>query len=314
MRWACSDHPPVRRPGPEGDRPETMRPEMGQVPDAGTGRAPHDGAMTTSTESQESFQIPPEAAEFYESAFVPAFFAQWAPILCEAAGVAPGQRVLDVACGTGIVTRTAADLLGPGGHAVGLDLNEAMLTVARRVRPDIEYRQGAADALPFGDGSFDAVLSQMALMFFPDQRAAVGEMARVVAHGGTVGLLVPGPLDAQAAFAPFVELAARHAGADAVALLSTYFACGDREGLAGLVASAGLEVDVARTQMGTYRAPSVDAFVTTEVESTPLVQRISTDVYQRIRAGAHEVLAPFTGADGRVEAPFDCSLVTARRP
>ena len=56
---------------------------------------------------------------FYEAAFVPAFFAQWAPILCEAAGVAPGHRVLDVACGTGIVTRTAADWVAPAGRAVG---------------------------------------------------------------------------------------------------------------------------------------------------------------------------------------------------
>ena len=117
----------------------------------------------------ESFQIPIEAAEFYEAAFVPAFFAQWAPILCGAAGVTPGQRVLDVACGTGIVARTAADLVAPDGAVVGVDLNEAMLTVARRVRPDIEFHQGNADALPFADESFDTALSQMALMFFPDR-------------------------------------------------------------------------------------------------------------------------------------------------
>src|SRR5256885_15058770 len=92
-------------------------------------------AMTTA-KSSESFQVTPEIAEFYEAAFVPAFFAQWAPILCEVAGVAPGHRVLDVACGTGIVTRTAADRVAPDGRVVGVDLNEAMLRVARRVRPD----------------------------------------------------------------------------------------------------------------------------------------------------------------------------------
>ena len=95
--------------------------------------------MTAPPSSSESFQIPIEAAEFYESAFVPAFFAQWAPLLCDAAGVAPGQRVLDVACGTGIVARTAADRSAPSGSVVGVDLNEAMLTVARRVCPDIEF-------------------------------------------------------------------------------------------------------------------------------------------------------------------------------
>ena len=91
----------------------------------------------TAAPPPESFQIPLEAAELYESAFVPAFFAQWAPVLCEVAGVGPGTSVLDVACGTGIVARTAADLVGPTGSVDGVDLNEAMLQVARRVRPDL---------------------------------------------------------------------------------------------------------------------------------------------------------------------------------
>jgi ubiquinone/menaquinone biosynthesis C-methylase UbiE len=105
--------------------------------------------ITDSADSHESFQIPIEAAEFYEAAFVPAFFAQWAPILCDEAGIAAGNRVLDVACGIGIVARTAADRVAPDGSVTGLDLNEAMLTVARRIRPDIDYRQGDPAALPF---------------------------------------------------------------------------------------------------------------------------------------------------------------------
>jgi SAM-dependent methyltransferase len=226
------------------------------LPDAWLDALAQHAGMST-IESSESFQITHEIAEFYETAFVPAFFAQWAPILCQAADVAPGHRVLDVACGTGIVTRTAADRVAPGGRTVGVDLNEAMLSVARRVRPDIEFRR--ADA------------------------------------------------------ARFADLAVRHAGDEARSLLSTYFVCGDLNRLASLVESTGLQVATARTEVGTYRAPSVDAFVTTEVESTPLVQRISPDVYAKIRTGAHHVLAPFTTADGRVEAPFESNLVVAHR-
>jgi SAM-dependent methyltransferase len=269
--------------------------------------------MTSATEPSESFQIPPEAAEFYESAFVPAFFAQWATALCDAAAIGLGARVLDVACGTGIVARTAADRAGPGGTVVGVDLNDAMLTVARRVRPDIDYRRGDAGALPVEDGAFDAVLSSMALMFFPNRPQALREMARAAAPGGTVAVAVPGALDAQAAFGPFVRMAADHAGPEALSLLTTYFACGDLDDLRALVGAADLEIIAATTVPGLYRAPSVDAFVTTEVESTPLVERISTEVYDRIRAGAREVLAPFTGPDGAVEAPFESNLVTARR-
>ena len=276
-----------------------------------TGRA-HHRAMTT-TEPSETFQIPLEIAEFYEAAFVPAFFAQWAPTLCDAAGVAPGHRVLDVACGTGIVTRTAAERVAPHGVAVGVDLNEAMLTVARRVRPDIDYRRADAAALPFDDASFHAVVSQMALMFFPDRAASLREMARVAVPGGTVAVLVPGALAHQESFARFADLVAGHAGDDARALLGTYFVCGDLDALVALVASAGLEVTAAHTEVGTYRAPSVDAFVTTEIESTPLVQRISDEVYARIRHNARAVLSPFTTTDGRVEAPFESNLVVARR-
>jgi SAM-dependent methyltransferase len=276
--------------------------------------------MTTSTGpsssagSTESFQIPLEAAQFYESAFVPAFFAQWAPVLCGDAGIAAGARVLDVACGTGIVARTAADVVLPDGAVTGVDLNEAMLTVARGVRPDIDYRQGDAAALPFPDASFDVVVSQMALMFFPDRPAAAREMARVTRSAGTVAVLVPGDLRSQTAFAPFVAMAGQHAGPEAMSLLSSYFACGDLDELTGLLAAAGLRPTRSRTVQGTYRAPTVDTFVTTEVESTPLLERISEQTYQAIRAGAHDVLAPFTAADGSVQAPFEANVVTARKP
>ena len=136
------------------------------------------------TESIETFQIPIEAAECYEAEFVPAFFAQWAPILCAAAGVTGGQTVLDVGCGTGIVARTAADLVGPAGSVTGLDLNEAMLTVARRVRPDARLapRRRRRPAVRRSDLRRRAV-SQMALMFVPDRAAALREMGRVVKRG-----------------------------------------------------------------------------------------------------------------------------------
>ena len=270
--------------------------------------------MTSSTgqdaSAQEAFQIPIEAAELYEAAFVPAFFSQWAPILCDAAGLKPGTSVLDVACGTGIVARTAADRIG-AATVVGVDLNEAMLTVARRTRPDIEWRQGDVTALPFADDSFDVVLCQMALMFFPDRLEALGEMRRVVRRAGKVGLVVPSSLDAQPMFSAFVDLATRVAGAEAEALLTTYFVCGDLVELTSLIESAGLHITSARSVKGVYRAPSIDQAVATEVESTPLVERMSESAYQRLRDEAREALQPFAAEDGTLEAPFECQLVVA---
>jgi SAM-dependent methyltransferase len=265
----------------------------------------------TTTEPSESFQIPLEAAEAYETSFVPTFFAQWAPILCDAAGIQAGRNVLDVACGTGIVARTAAERTGPA-RVTGVDLNEAMLTVARRARAGIDWRQGDAAALPLPDRSFDAVVCQMALMFFPDRIAALREMRRVAAGSGTVAVLVPASLDVQPAYGPFVDMAVRHAGPEARSLLTTYFACGDTGELTGLFGHAGLQVTATGTHSGTARFPSIDALVTTEVESTPLRERITEETYDRIRHGAREVLTPFTTADGALEAPFEVHVVAAR--
>lgn len=270
---------------------------------------------TTGTPGEaERFEVSTEAAEVYEARFVPAIFAEWAPLLVDLAAVRPGQRVLDVACGTGIVARTVADRLAGDGRVVGVDLNEAMLAVARRVCPDLAWQQGDATALPFPDRSFDVVLCQMALMFFPDRTAALREMARVTHAGGTVALCVPAALEDQPAYGPFVTMAVEHAGPEARKLLGTYWACGDLHRLEASVAAAGLVAIDSRTHLGTAFFDSPEALAATEVEGSPLARLITREVYDRIRAGVREVLAPFTRADGTVAAPLRGHLLAARTP
>jgi SAM-dependent methyltransferase len=265
------------------------------------------------TRSAETFQISIQAAEVYEARFVPAIFGEWAPHLVDAAGVAPGNTALDVACGTGVVAREAARRVGDRGRVVGVDLNPAMLAVARRLQPDIEWREGDAAALPFADGSFDVVLCQAALFFFPDVARALGEMARVVTPEGAVAVQVFSGLASQPAYGPFVEVAARHAGPEAIRLLSTYWALGDLDALKALFGSAGLAVTGTRTRMGTARFDSIDELVKTEVEATPLAARISDQTYREILADARAALARFRTASGKVEAPIEGHLITARR-
>ncbi|MBE9170067.1 methyltransferase domain-containing protein [Pleurocapsales cyanobacterium LEGE 06147] len=103
-------------------------------------------------------QVTRTAAEIYEEFFVPALFQQWASRVAGAAMISSGQRILDVACGTGVLTREVAHRAGENGSAIGLDLNEGMLVVARRKAPEIEWRQGRAEGLPFDSDSFDAVV------------------------------------------------------------------------------------------------------------------------------------------------------------
>jgi len=262
--------------------------------------------------SPETFQLSVAAAEVYESRFVPALFADWAPHLVDLAGIGPGQAILDVACGTGIVARVALDRVAGTGRVVGVDLNEAMLTVARRVCPGVEWRQGDSAALPFADASFDRVLCQMALMFFPDRAGALREMRRVAVPDGTVALVVPGRLDAQPAYGPFVEMATRHAGPEAASLLGAYFACGDLSELAALVEAAGLRVGQTRTRIGRVRFGSIDEFVVAEVEGSPLGGRIGAETYARIREDARAVLRTFPTPEG-LEVPLTGHLIAARR-
>ena len=260
----------------------------------------------------ETFQISLETAEIYESKFVPALFADWAPHVVEMGDVAAGQSVLDVACGTGIVARAAAERVGSSGRVVGVDLNESMLTVAERVCPEVELRRADVTALPFEDAIFDVVLCQMALMFFPDPRSAIHEMGRVVKPQGTVVVMVPSSLDAQPAYKQLVALAAKHAGPEAVAMLSAYWACGDLDRLLGTVRAAGLDVLSTRTRMGTARFASIDEFVSVEVESTPVRGRLTDEEYDTLRREATIVLHSFTTASGTAEIPLEGHLVAGR--
>src|SRR5262249_55468231 len=118
------------------------------------------------------------AATAYEALFIPGLFGPWAPVVADLARIKSGDRVLDIACGTGVLAREAAARTGPTGHVAGLDPHAGMLAVARDLSPAIDWRDGTAEALPFPDRSFEVVVSQFGLMFFTDRDKAIREMLR----------------------------------------------------------------------------------------------------------------------------------------
>jgi SAM-dependent methyltransferase len=262
----------------------------------------------------ETFSLTLEQAHAYEDLFVPALFAQWVDPLLDCADVARGQRVLDVACGTGVVARAAARVVGPHGRVSGIDLNPAMIQVAQEVDPSIDWRVGDAADLPYDSGSFDVALCQSALFFFPDASRAVREMARVVAAGGRVALQTYAGLDEQPGYGPFVEAVVRHAGPQARALLSTYWSMGDVDELCRLVEDSGLEVKETRSLLGSVKFPSVDALVHTEIQATPLAEQISESAYRAVGEDARNVLARFVESSGAITLPLRARIVGATRP
>jgi len=245
----------------------------------------------------ETFQISAEQAEVYEARFVPALFAQWVDAVLDAAGVGPGQDVLDVACGTGIVARHAAERVGPTGSVTGVDLNPAMLDVAARVSPELAWQVADAIALPFGDDSFDAVTCQSAAMFFPDLVGALHEMGRVTRPGGVVAVQVFDLREDQPAYGPWIDMVARHAGEDALRMLGTYWVHGDRDLMRERCAAAGLTVTAVHDHERPAHFPSVEAMVLTEVNSTPLADRLTSADLAAVIADSYEVYAPFRATD-----------------
>ncbi len=135
-----------------------------------------------------------DAARCYQQFLVPSMFQPWATGLVDRARLSPGCRVLDLACGTGAATRIAAERVGPGGEVVGIDLNVAMLSVARSPQPvpgaRIHWQWGDAEDLPLFDLPFDAVLCHQGFQFFPDRVKAALEIARVLRQGGRLALSV----------------------------------------------------------------------------------------------------------------------------
>jgi ubiquinone/menaquinone biosynthesis C-methylase UbiE len=257
----------------------------------------------------ENFDLSIEQAHAYEDLFVPALFAQWVPTLLNHAGVTAGQRVLDVACGTGVVARQAAEIVGQAGAVTGVDLNPAMLEVAKERASAIHWRIGDAVDLPFENSTFDVVLCQSALFFFGDPARAVKEMARVVRVGGVVALQTYAGLDQQPAYGPFVETVARLAGDDARELMGTYWSQGDLGELRSLVERAGFATTVADNELGHVRFPSIDAFVHTEIQATPLAARIDDATTLGILGETRQALAEYEQRDGSVDLPIRACFV-----
>ncbi len=127
--------------------------------------------------------------EKYEECLVGPLFRPWAEITLDALNLAPGDRILDIACGTGIVARIASERLGNGVCVAGIDINPDMLAVGRRVAPHIDWREGNASNLPLRQGEqFDVVVCQQGVQFFPDKPAALLEMRRALAPGGRLAV------------------------------------------------------------------------------------------------------------------------------
>lgn len=212
----------------------------------------------------------------YERFFVPAIGAPLATDLIRLAALRPGERVLDVACGTGVVARLESQLVGASGTVAGLDVNPGMLAVARSATPPgmpIEWHEASAEAMPFPDASFDVVLCQMGLEFVPDKYTALREMRRVLMRGGRLILNVPGPTPLL--FKIMEEGLARHVGAEAAGFVDRVFSLHDTAEIQDLVNGAGFHHVSVQSDTKWLRLPAPEEFLWQYVHSTPLSDAVA---------------------------------------
>ena len=272
----------------------------------------------SSSAQLNQWQVEGDTPDAYERYLVPALFREAAEKLIAHAAIQPGERVLDLGCGTGIVARVAAEHLGDGENVTGVDANQGMLDVARRVsaetHPGIEWQQGAAEDLPLARSAFDVGLSQQAFQFLENRDAALKEIHRVLRPGGRLVFSVFRSIEHNHTYQPLIEAFRRHGGDSLGTMMNSPFQEWTREGLREMVTEAGFAQADITISLVTARFPSVADFIQQELSSSPLSEMVSTmddDVREAIardtRAGLREYID-----DRGVMHPLQTYLVSAR--
>ncbi|MFL6483724.1 MAG: class I SAM-dependent methyltransferase [Nitrososphaera sp.] len=213
-------------------------------------------------------------SEIYEQHLVPAMFEPFARDLIKLCNIKRYERILDVACGTGIVSRLAIDYVNASvGKVVGIDINPIMLNMARRcsIGRNIEWKEGSALSLPFPDGSFDLVICQQGLQFMPDRNKAVREMNRVLISGsnredkhssyGRLVLSVWTSIKDSPGFSILQRLLLDTISNEAATILQLPHSLSDIKELVSLVRAAGFNKILSKEITKTISFPSVEEFV-----------------------------------------------------
>ena len=257
-------------------------------------------SVATSKQSAYGTTYGDNAAENYEQYFVPVIGRPFGIDLVADAALQPGERVLDVACGTGIVARLAAERIGPSGYVAGLDVNAAMLNVARSLPSavPIKWYETVAESAPLPDGSFDVVFCQLGLQFMGDKAAALREMRRVLTPGGRVYINTPMP---NAFFDVLDREIARHVSEEASVFVHAVFSLNDPRELQTLLADAGFDAPEAHPHSKQLRLPAARDFMWQYIHCTPLMALVPQSGAARNAALERAVVAawqPCMSGDG----------------
>ena len=273
--------------------------------------------------NHEHWQLDGTAPELYQRYLVPSITSLWAADLIERAQPKSGDAILDIACGTGVVARMAAERIDRG-RVVGLDFNSGMLAVAR-LQPTtgtaIEWMEGSALNLPFPDSSFDVVLCQLGLQFFPDRPLALREMKRILAPSGRLALSVYSAIERTPGADAFARALDHCLGPDASKIKRAEHIFPDANEVRALLSGAGFErVDVS-TIAKQIAFPSLLDYVRFQLIATPmaaLLQERSADEREKVIVAVAETARSFLRPEylggASFSFPQESHMATAHRP
>lgn len=256
--------------------------------------------------------ITDDIVKLHEDYFVPAIYAQWAYHLTELSRIELGQSLLDVACLTGTLARSAKLETGFKGRVVGLDKDEQMLAKAKQLSPGIEWQAGSAGRLPFKDNQFDRVTCLFALTLVRNKVAVLKEMLRVCKPGGLVGVAVMEPLHNFEAYRRLVEMVRQFAGAAAADNVSKPFSLGAAGKMDSILLSAGANEFECHQRPGIAIFPSINSFVEAHLRAAGGYYNVRKDDFQALRKVAHQELSPYLIEGGKIAAALDAEIFLIR--
>lgn len=271
--------------------------------------------MATSTQ----WQLAHDAAERYERILVPAILGPFAQATSVWANLPVGAFVVDVGCGTGAATRSAAERVGSTGRLVGIDVNAGMIAIAQSLSPalgaPIEWMEHSAYRLPIPDQSVDVVLCAQTLQFLDQRPQALAEMYRVIKPDGHVALSLWCDIQANPYFHTLVEAVARHIGPETAAGLGAAFRLSDADEICALLSAAGLvSIEMAVVQLD-LDLPALAEFVPRHISATPMASGYAAAPASAQRAVIDDIaghLAPYQTSAG-VRIPFRSHMARGYR-
>ncbi len=256
------------------------------------------------------------AADDYESLWQAPLAVAHAALL-DSAALGPGERVLDLACGTGLVTLPAARAVGPGGQVIGIDISERMVEVLRQRAaaaglPQVSAARMDAEQLALADASVDVVLCALGLMYMPDPEQAVREIRRVLRPAGRVVMAVWGER-ARCGWAPLFGIVDAEVRSEVCPL---FFGLGQGDALSGLCRSVGLSVCLDQRITGTLDYADGHRACDAAFIGGPVAlawQRFDEPTRRRARTRYLDAIAGWRHGDGyRIPAEF--VVVSAMAP